>query len=587
MKSQLIHWNDKVKELGRLIKAFELILAFDKDILDVSMDLDAVLKGILEGLKLITNSEYCQILLRRGGRLYVANSTQSEDVGKEICIDKCLAGVVIDENKSICVSDVYKEYPGRYNWILGKGKNVKMISQMSIPIYTPTKDRVLLGILNAESPKENAYSYEDIQVAEQFAAQAGVAIHNMHFQDGLKLTLELAKLMHVDYDNPIDNLRGFLDKIKIYFGDDVEVQFLIVESDRNTLFVACSTVSGTEKKRVLIDSSFCGLVYSSGMTKRSNNVSKEYRNVFKDTLGKSGRKPTRSELASPIKKNGEIVGILNIESPHRDAFNEHDEYLISSIALHCDEWVRFVCADNKKSILALRKMESVRQAAANIIHICRNASTSMSCDLSKLNGIVSNEGKMHIKKIDNSIACLVDRIEELEKKFSGLESGPRTIDVHEMVKKIVNEVVTNESISVEFKFDKSLKFIKIHPELKDVFWNLLSNAQHSIPSGKNGMIEIQTRLNVGEYTKEVDGVSFWIRDNGVGIDKNHIDKIYYIDYSSKKNGGFGLFFVKNFVDMFHGVIECNSDVGCGTEFYLYFPLTKDLECISIQKGGEI
>ena len=270
MKSQLIHWNDKVKELGRLIKAFELIITFDKDILDVSIDLDKILNSILDGLKLITNSEYCQVLLRRGDKLYVANSTQSEDNDKELNIDNCLAGMVFETNESICVGNVYKDFSDRYNWMLGKNKDIKMLSQLSIPIYTPTFDRIILGVLNAESPKEDAYSQEDIQVAEQFAIQAGVAIHNMHFQDGLKLALELA--VQYNYDTPADTLRVFLERIKIYFGVDVEVQFLFAKPYCNALIVECSTVPSTEKTKVLISSSFCGLVYTK--VSRKNNLNK-------------------------------------------------------------------------------------------------------------------------------------------------------------------------------------------------------------------------------------------------------------------------------------------------------------------------
>lgn len=587
MKSQLIHWNDKVKELGRLIKAFELIITFDKDILDVSIDLDKVLNSILDGMKLITSSEYCQILLRRGEKLYIANSTQTEDKNKELDVNKCLAGMVFEKNTSICVGDVHREFPDRYNWMLGKNKDIKMMSQLSIPIYTPTSDRVILGVLNAESPKENAYCQEDIQVAEQFAIQAGVAIHNMHFQDGLKLTLELAKSVQYNYDTPVDTLRHFLDRIKTYFGVDVEVQFLVAKPSCNTLLVECSTVPITEKTNVLISSSFCGLVYNNGLTKRSNNVSEEYKDIFKDTLGDKGSKPTLSELASPIKRNGEIVGVLNIESPNRNAFSEHDEYLISLIALHSGDWMRFIDGNNTKSILALRKMESVKQATANIIHICRNASTSMAHDLSKLNAMVNTNGKAHVKKIDNSIACLVKRIEELEKRFSSMDSEIRRINVNEIVQKIAEEVITREEICVKFMLDNRLDYIVIYPEIKDVFWNLLSNAQKSIDNGKHGIIEIRTKLIIGEYTKEVEGVSIWIKDNGSGIAKENIDKIYQSNYTSKEGGGFGLFFIKIFVDMCQGIIECNSDVGKGTEFNIFFPLTKDRTCLSAQNGGDL
>ena len=588
MKNQLIHWNEKVKELGRLIKAFELIITFDKDILDVSnKDLDKVLDSILHGLKLITNSEYCQILLPKGEKLFIANSTQSKDKNMELDEDRCLAGMVFKTNQSIYSGDVYKDFPELYKWILGKSEGIKMMSQVSIPIFIPTSDRVVLGVLNAESPEKNAYSQQDIQVAEQFAIQAGVAIHNIHCQDGLKLTLDLAKSVHCNYDRPVDTLREILYRIKHYFSVDVEVQFLVAKPHYNTLIVGCSTVPSTETTRVFISSSFCGLVYNQRITIKSNNVSEEYKNIFKDTLGDKGRKPTLSELASPIKRNGEIVGVLNIESPRRNAFSEHDAYLISIIASHAGDWIQFINRNNADSILALRNIVSLKRATAEIVHICGNTSASMSSNLLKLKNIVNEEGDVYVEKINKSIDYLGKRIADLEKKYSAMDSDIEKIDINDLVKKIKEEVITRDEITVKFDLDYRLKYVNINSGINGLVWNLLSNAQQSIVYGKSGLIEICTKLIIGEYTMEVEGFSISIKDNGCGIAKENINQIYQFSYTSKEFGGFGLYSIKLFVDSNQGVINCKSDINKGTEFYVFFPLTKDSTCLGAQNGEDL
>ena len=324
-----------------------------------------------------------------------------------------------------------------------------------------------------------------------------------------------------------------------------------------------------------------------GVTKRSNNVSEEYKGIFKDTLGDKGSKPTLSELASPIKRNGAIVGVLNIESPNRNAFSEHDEYLISLIALHAGDWIRFINKSTANSIQALENIELLKQATANIIHVCRNTSASMAHDLKKLNNIVNETGKAYVKKIDHSIVLLEKKIEDLEKKYSTMDSDIKKIDVNNLVKKTVEDVITREEIIVSFLLDDRLEYVIIYSGFEDVVWNLLSNAQQSIANGKSGEIEIQTKLIIGEYTREVEGFSVSIKDNGCGIAKEHINQIYQSNYTSKEFGGLGLSHIKLFVDRNYGSIDCKSDINKGTEFNVFFPLTKDSTCISAQNGEDL
>jgi signal transduction histidine kinase len=69
-----------------------------------------------------------------------------------------------------------------------------------------------------------------------------------------------------------------------------------------------------------------------------------------------------------------------------------------------------------------------------------------------------------------------------------------------------------------------------------------------------------------------------IADNGTGIEKENLKKIFNLYYSSKPHGaGIGLSIVNQIVNEHNGRIEVESDIGKGTTFKIYlkniFPLS--------------
>ena len=106
---------------------------------------------------------------------------------------------------------------------------------------------------------------------------------------------------------------------------------------------------------------------------------------------------------------------------------------------------------------------------------------------------------------------------------------------------------------------------------------MFSNAFKFTPESGSINIEIvNTSINNIDYTTVV------IKDSGIGIPKNKIDKIfdrfYQVDDSSKRaygGSGIGLSFVRELVDLHKWKIFVESEVGTGTEFILQIPLNEN------------
>jgi PAS domain S-box-containing protein len=118
--------------------------------------------------------------------------------------------------------------------------------------------------------------------------------------------------------------------------------------------------------------------------------------------------------------------------------------------------------------------------------------------------------------------------------------------------------------------------------LKKTLMNLVSNAAEAQPNG--GVITIQTcsqylERPVKGYDRVVEGeyIVVTVSDRGQGIapvDLPHIFEPFYTKKIMGRSGtGLGLAVVWGTVQDHHGYIDVHSDVGKGTSFSLYFPMT--------------
>lgn len=111
-------------------------------------------------------------------------------------------------------------------------------------------------------------------------------------------------------------------------------------------------------------------------------------------------------------------------------------------------------------------------------------------------------------------------------------------------------------------------------QIQELLMNLISNAiKYNRPGG-------QVWVTVQELD---DQLILRVRDNGVGIPKDSLDRIferfYRVDKGrSKKQGGtgLGLSIVKHIVSFYHGTIEVKSKVEEGSEFTVKLPRMKEM-----------
>lgn len=108
-------------------------------------------------------------------------------------------------------------------------------------------------------------------------------------------------------------------------------------------------------------------------------------------------------------------------------------------------------------------------------------------------------------------------------------------------------------------------------QMRQVFWNLATNAFEAMPDG--GQLSIATgcrQIDAGGRKGEVIEIAF--QDQGEGIPKENLDKIFLPFFTTKKEGsGLGLAAVHRIVDLHGGWIKVESDRQQGTRFVVCMP----------------
>ena len=189
---------------------------------------------------------------------------------------------------------------------------------------------------------------------------------------------------------------------------------------------------------------------------------------------------------------------------------------------------------------------------------------------SELLEIIYNECS-RITKVINSISQISSKL-VLKNKSSE--------NIHEVLRYSTFKI-KNKKIKIIEEFDPSLPKILIDKSLLvQVFENLLNNAFEASSLSDKSFIKLSTRFIYGETIKipnikesqKKNYLLIKIEDNGSGINKTELSKIFLPFFSTKKRGsGIGLYLVKRIINLHDGSIsvDCNDNL---TSFIIKLPL---------------
>jgi signal transduction histidine kinase len=233
------------------------------------------------------------------------------------------------------------------------------------------------------------------------------------------------------------------------------------------------------------------------------------------------------------------------------------------------------------AIVLNERFVATGRMANTIAHEINNPLEAVTNLLYLLNSSLSDEvvAKDYLASAQEELAR-VSRIARQILSFNRESSVPVSIELPELLEDVVafsGRDLLQRQINVRREWPESLPMDAFPAQLRQVFLNLLRNAIEASGEGREIRIRATSVSRWGPQLEPAVRVSF--ADNGVGIQKDNLRKIFEAFYSTKelKGSGIGLWLSQNIVQQHRGRIHVKSCTSCkhsGTCFTVVLPLSQ-------------
>src|SRR5688572_26536862 len=152
----------------------------------------------------------------------------------------------------------------------------------------------------------------------------------------------------------------------------------------------------------------------------------------------------------------------------------------------------------------------------------------------------------------------------------------KDISVGQLIKEELSFDLSGSNVKLVINSADDLWLAKVDKaQISQVFSNLCFNAIQAMPKGGNLYITLENAVVDGQAGLGLANgkyLRFTVRDEGVGIEKSNLAKIFDPYFTTKNSGiGLGLSTVYSVITKHGGTIQVNSRIGEGTTFLFYLP----------------
>lgn len=242
----------------------------------------------------------------------------------------------------------------------------------------------------------------------------------------------------------------------------------------------------------------------------------------------------------------------------------------------------------EQQLLQAQKMEAAGQLSSGIAHDFNNILTTIMGSGELLKSRIQ-EDELSNAFVDNilSAASEASNLTQSLLTFSRkLPVGLAPIDLNGLIagfKRFLSRL-TGEDIELKTMLTAGALVISADKgQMEQVLMNLATNARHAMPKGgtltlSTGLVDLDDEFtrahgngSPGRYAR------LCVSDTGVGMDAETKKRMFEPFFTTREVGkgtGLGLSIVYGIVRQHNGYIDVYSEPGRGTEFRLYFPLTR-------------
>lgn len=294
----------------------------------------------------------------------------------------------------------------------------------------------------------------------------------------------------------------------------------------------------------------------------------------------NGHFPVKSYLAVPvISRNGEVLGGLFFGHSIGGIFTDQSEDIVKGIAAQAA-----IAIDNSRLFETInQKNDELIKINNDLDNFVYTASHDLKAPVLNIEGLVLALTGALEKNKPERIREILPRIQLSIKKFKetiqALTEVARVNKNPEEDLEIIQlrSLLKDVLFSIDDMVQESRSYIKMDLQqeeihfsasgMKSILHNLLTNAIKYRSPDRPPSILVSSR-------KEDERIVLEISDNGLGIDKGYLPKIFtmFSRYHTHVEGtGIGLYLVKRIVENNGGTISISSQEGRGTSFIISIP----------------
>jgi GAF domain-containing protein len=302
------------------------------------------------------SGEYLDVPIALQGGEWKEGTLQKFKIG-----GKGITGYVAEEKMPARIADVRAK--GWWNaWYEEVYPDTR--SELTVPMLDE-KDE-LVGVINLESSRVGAFTEDDEQLLMAFAKQGVIARQSSKRYEAAersKRELEVLARVSSAISSTLDLntvLQLILEKAQELTGAPTG-NIKLYDPKRSELYIVAEQGVMPEKRawRQPISQGVMGMAAREQRPIRVDDVTApKWRGVYLSTIPGS-----RSDLAVPMLRNEELVGVINVESPQVGAFGSDDERLLTALAGQAVIAVKNAelyrrARKGKEAVDALRKIDS-------------------------------------------------------------------------------------------------------------------------------------------------------------------------------------------------------------------------------------
>jgi signal transduction histidine kinase len=323
---------------------------------------------------------------------------------------------------------------------------------------------------------------------------------------------------------------------------------------------------------------------------------------------------SESLMYCPLIVANQIIGVLSVQSFHKNAYNANQQDMIqtlastTAIALDNANAYREVEQKNReilatqKQLVQSAKMASLGTMTAGVAHEINNPTNFTHAAVYMMRDEI-DEIKAFLRQLAGGQKAEPEVLQSFEDQFTKLieltqtatqgteriktivedlrtftrldEETMHQVKIGDLIESTVNLVRTqydNIDIQTRIEFDPQISCLP--SKLSQVIMNLIVNACQAVLAVMEYDIQKAGEIVIG--TNKFDGrLGLYVKDNGSGMDETTKQRVFEPFFTTKAVGsgtGLGMAISYGIIEDHGGTIEIESTPGQGAVFWVYLPI---------------